>query len=120
MEALFLGKNRDRLNITACILVVANFGASKTHIMKKANLSFKLLEKYLHSVVSSGLLRLEGSKYVLTENGRMFLKRYADYHMRYMAAERDLENLSFEREKLCRLCEAPQLLEPIATAQRVR
>ncbi len=111
-----MGKNRDRLNIVACILVVANFGSTKTHIMKKANLSFKLVEKYLSSVVGSGLLRLEGSKYWLTENGHVFLKRYNDYNIRCMETERDLESLSFEREKLNRLCEAPRLLESIATA----
>jgi predicted transcriptional regulator len=117
LEGPSLGKNRDRLNITACILLVANSGASKTHIMKKANLSYMLLEKYLSSVVGSDLLRLEGSRYMLTENGRVFLKRYNDYHERCMEAERDLESLSSEREKLCNLCEAPRLPEPIAAAQ---
>ena len=54
-----LGKNRDRVGIVAAILEAAKGGASKTHIMFGANLSFSLLEKYLDVAVNSGFIRLE-------------------------------------------------------------
>jgi len=40
----------------ADILEAANSGANKTHIMFGANLSFKLLEKYLGLVVDAGFV----------------------------------------------------------------
>jgi predicted transcriptional regulator len=108
-----MGKNRDRLSIVASILLSANSGTSKTHIMQKANLSFKLLEKYLDSVVSASLLRHEGSKYLLTDSGREFLKRYKDYEDHHAEAEKNLKNLASEHERLSRLCESPKVLASI-------
>ncbi len=100
-----MGKNRDRLSIVASILDAANSGASKTRIMFRANLSFKLLEKYMDSVVSASLVRVEGSTYFVTELGKEFLRRFKNYHERYVEAEKFLENLSSERESLARLCD---------------
>ena len=105
-----MGKNRDRLSIVASILDAANSGATKTRIMFKANLSFKLLEKYLDAVVGARLLQVEGSTYSVTESGKEFVRRYNDYHERYVEAEKFLEGLSSEREKLARLCVNPKLM----------
>jgi predicted transcriptional regulator len=104
-----LGKNRDRLSIVAAILEVAYSGANKTRIMFNANLSFKLLEKYLEVVVGSGFVRLEGSRYELTERGREFLKRYRDYAMRYVEAQKLLEDLGCERDELDLMCEVSRI-----------
>ena len=111
-----LGKNRDHLGIVTSILVLASPGATKTKIMVKANLSFTLLEKYLDSVVSAGLLRLEGSRYFLTDNGREFLKQYKDYQEHYCEVEKSLKSLSFEHDKLLHLCKTPKITRPLAAA----
>jgi predicted transcriptional regulator len=95
-----VGKNRDRLSIVAAILENANSGANKTRIMFNANLSFKLLEKYLDIVVNAGFVCVEDSKYRLTERGRGFLVHYKLFMVRYVEAQRLLESLVCEREKL--------------------
>jgi predicted transcriptional regulator len=102
---VLLGKNRDRLCIVAAILEAANSGASKTRIMLGANLSFKLLEKYLRVVLGAGFVRVEGCRYKLTERGREFLKRYRRFRERYVEAKKLLEALDCEREKLALMCE---------------
>ena len=83
-----MGKNRDGLNIVADVLESAESGASKTHIMFQANLSFKLLEKYLSTTVTAGLIRVEDGTYALTDHGREFLKLYSSFHERHVQAER--------------------------------
>jgi predicted transcriptional regulator len=69
-----LGKNRDRLSIVAAILEAVQSGASKTRIMSMANLSFKLLEKYLDISMRAGFVQADEYKYTLTEPGVEFLK----------------------------------------------
>jgi len=101
-----LNKNRDRLSIVAAILEAANSGASKTHIMLGANLSFNVLEKYLDVVVRAGFVRVAGRRYELTGPGREFLRRYRHFYERYVGAQRLLEALDCEREKLDLMCEA--------------
>ena len=73
--------NRTRVEILASILRVANNGALKTHIMYKANLSHRQLEKYLTFLESNGMLEqvLDEDavmKYRVTEKGVEFLKDY--------------------------------------------
>ena len=58
-----LGKNRDRLSIVAAILEAVNAGANKTRIMLRANLSFKLLEKYLDISIRAGFIKANENKY---------------------------------------------------------
>jgi len=101
---VLLGKNRDRLCIVAAILEAANSGAAKTHIMVGANLSFSLLEKYLDVVVGAGFVRVEGAIYLLTERGRDFLERYRSFHNYHVGAQKLLENLDSERQKLDLMC----------------
>jgi predicted transcriptional regulator len=102
---VLLGKNRDRLSIVAAILEAANSGVSKTRVMFRANLSFKLLEKYLGVVLGAGFVRVEGCRYMLTEHGREFLKQYGRFRERYVGAQKLLEALGCEREKLALMCE---------------
>lgn len=99
-----MGKNRDRISIFAAILEATNSGATKTRIMFRANLSFKLLEKYLDAVTSAGFVHLEASTYALTEDGKTFLKQYKDYYKRYLEIQKLLETLGSEREKLAMMC----------------
>jgi predicted transcriptional regulator len=96
----FLGKNRDRLSIIAAIVEAANSSASKTKIMVNANLSFALLEKYLDICLQSGFIETNGTKYVPTEHGAIFLKEYKQLNVRYNNAQRMFNNLIAERERL--------------------
>ena len=100
-----LGKNRDRLSIVAAILEAANSGASKTRIMNMARLSFSLLEKYLGVVDGAGFVRIENSRYKLTEHGQEFIRQYRHFNERYVEAQRLLGALDYEREKLTLMCE---------------
>lgn len=95
-----MGKNRDRLSLVAAILDAANAGATKTRIMYHANLSYRLLEKYLETSIKLGFLWHESSNYTLTENGRDFLKKYNHFYGRYSKGQNVLNNLINEREKL--------------------
>ena len=101
-----MGKNRDSLSIIADILEVTSSGASKTRIMFRANLSYKLLEKYLTAVVKAGFVRHEGFSYVLTDVGQKFLNEYRAFRKVHVQAEKMLENLSCERDRLFRLCKS--------------
>jgi predicted transcriptional regulator len=73
-----------------------------------ANLSFKLLEKYLSIVVDAGFVRVEGSRYELTERGREFLNQYRCFAERYVGVQQLLESLACEREKLALMCGSPR------------
>jgi len=75
-----LGKYRNRLNIIADILVIASRGPKKTQIMYQANLSYKLLCRYLEMVLDAGLVSFEnGNSFVLTAKGEEFLNKYKEY-----------------------------------------
>ena len=100
-----MGKNRDRLGIIASILEAAELVSRKTRIMYAANLSFKLLEKYLETVVQAGFVSVSDSDYVLTERGRDFLDKYRRFKERHSKAQEAIEELSSERERLRSLCE---------------
>jgi predicted transcriptional regulator len=63
---------KDSLSIVADILESARLGAKKTRIIFVANLSFKLLEKYLDGL-AGWLIRAISNKYRLTDEGQRFL-----------------------------------------------
>jgi len=83
-----------------------NSGANKTKIMFSANLSFKLLEKYLATVIDSGLVQMDGALYKLTKEGQEFVKKYYIYQERSISANKLLASLDFERKNLCVLYES--------------
>ena len=103
-----LAKNRDRLSIIAAILEAASSGATKTRIMFRANLSFKLLEKYLDAVIGADFVKLDESNYQLTDRGRGFLHRYRIFHERITNVQKLLETLGEEYERLQQICESSQ------------
>jgi len=82
-EARAISSNRTRMEILASVLDVAQGGTIKTHIMYKANLSHRQLEKYLGFLKTKGLLEEvpesceTGRFYRVTEKGIQFLKDYA-------------------------------------------
>ena len=74
-------ENRTRVEILANILQVASNRTLKTHIMYRANLSHRQLEKYLAFLETNGMLeRLLDEdgvlKYRVTQKGIEFLKDY--------------------------------------------
>ena len=101
---------RGALEIIRDILLVVeeagDSGSKKTHIMYGANLSYKLLTKYLGEVLNAGLVCEGTSYYVITEKGKEFLQFYKDYE----ETRRDLRNrvnyLNSDKETLQRMLEA--------------
>ena len=75
--------NRTRMEILASMLKVASNGALKTHIMYKANLSHRQLERYLALLEERGLLAqgvdedMGNRIYRITEKGFDFLREYS-------------------------------------------
>jgi predicted transcriptional regulator len=102
-----LGSYRNRLNIIADMLhVVSQGGAKKTQIMYRANLSYKVLTKYLTEVIEAGLVRLQRKEriYVITSKGMKFLEKYKKYSRRNKHIEDSLDDLHSKRKVLEELC----------------
>ena len=110
MAKFHSGKNRDRLGIIAAILDSADSGSNKTKIMFEANLSFRLLNKYLDIAVNAGFVQVDGSVYLLTENGRGFLRRYGEFRRRYNRMQKMLQTLASEHEQMSNIVEKNKLL----------
>ena len=102
-------KNRGRLEIIRDMLCATSKKTKKTRIMYQATLSYRLLEKYLMSLLESGLVeRVDDSFYLITWRGKEFLQNYDDYLERcrklgeeIRAAHKDkllLENMCFNNE----------------------
>lgn len=106
LEGLGLGSYRRRLDIIADILFVARQRPRKTQIMYQANLSYKLLTKYLLYVRKACLLRFEREDgcYMLTEKGVEFLERYKEYAKRNKHVERQINDVDGKRKVLEDLC----------------
>ena len=99
---------RRKLDIIADMLLVAGSGsgAKKTQIMYQANLSYRLLTKYLEAVKRAYLLSFERKEghYVLTSKGRQFLEVYREYAKRTRDAERHLNDVNGKKRMLENLC----------------
>jgi predicted transcriptional regulator len=98
-------KYRSSLEIIADILNAVGDGAKKTRIMYFANLSYKLLGKYLKKTMDAGLVSSDEDHYEVTEKGQTFLERFKDFSGRYSKINRQLEEILFEREVLRQMCD---------------
>lgn len=85
VDALFdmrlIGERRGTVKIIVDILEIALKGAMKTEIVYKANLNFKIVQKYLDFLIKKGLMSVSSNKrkkYKTTEKGREFIKRYKE------------------------------------------
>ena len=100
-----MSKYRDRLQIIADILSIADRRAKKTRIMYQANLSYRLLCRYLSEVLEAGLIQSEdGDCYVLTVKGQMFLSRHEEYSKRCKSLEQHLNHVNVEKNALESMC----------------
>jgi len=102
-----LGSYRHRLDIIADMLHAASGGAKKTEIMYRANLSYRLLMKYLGEVKRAYLVSFERKRrcYVLTSKGREFLDTYKEYARRNKDVEKSLSDVDGTRKMLERMCQ---------------
>ena len=99
-----MGKYRKRLQIIADILYIAREGARKTTIMNDANISYKLLNRYLREVLNSGLVEIENNNYILTMKGQMFLNNYKEYSQLCENLKLRLSDVNNEKIVLTKLC----------------
>jgi len=97
---------RSRFDIIADVLNVASERAKKTKIMYQANLSYKLLKKYLDEVRRSGLVLYcrKESCYVLTDKGKEFLQAYKEYSRHASFVEKHISNFKSKEKTLEKLC----------------
>jgi predicted transcriptional regulator len=101
-----LGNYRSSLDIIADILQVASQNARKTQIMYQANLSYKVLIRYLRKVSEASLIDFdrEMQYYVLTDKGREFLEAYKDFDRTNKSLEKYLNDASSKKKTLEKLC----------------
>ena len=74
--------------------------------MYQANLSYKLLQRYLFEVASAQLIRFEDTRqrYSLTDKGREFLTAYEKYSKTNKYMEIRLNEVAAKRKALEELC----------------
>ena len=98
-----MSKYRNRLQIISDVLLVAASaeGSKKTHIMYGANLSYKLVTRYLDEVLQAGLLEFDGeSLYTITSRGQEFLTLFESYEEDRTEFESNLSQLNSHKESL--------------------
>jgi predicted transcriptional regulator len=95
---------RRRFEIIADVIHAAEKGAKKTKIMYFANLSYRLLQKYLDDSLRVGFIRESRDGYESTDKGRLFLEKYVEFSSKYSKLVSDFEALKFEMEALNRMC----------------
>jgi predicted transcriptional regulator len=102
---------RDRLDIIADILNVASRDAKKTQIMYQANLSYKVLQRYLNEIVTASLVSFEHNRqcYQLTGKGHEYLDAYREYARLSKTMEKRLNDFSMKRKILENLCPINQI-----------
>ena len=95
---------RSRLDIIKDILKVTEnagaYGAKKTHIMYGANLSYRLLTKYLQEILTAELICRGESCYMITQKGKEYLGNYEKYEENRTQTEDRINNLNYNRKTL--------------------
>jgi predicted transcriptional regulator len=101
-----LGSYRGRLDIIADILQVVSGSARKTQIMYQANLSYRVLQKYLAEITGASLICFEDGKrcYTLTAKGQEFLDAYQEYFRTSTHVEKRLNDVRNKKQVLEKLC----------------
>ena len=106
-----MGNYRRRLDIIADILNVASRNAKKTQIMYQANLSYKVMQRYLAEIAGAQLISFEneGQHYSLTGKGREFLEAYEKYSKTNKHVEKRLSDIATKKKILDELCPDEQM-----------
>ena len=68
---------RNRIDTLCDILTISTNGIKKTHILYRANLSYRQLEKFLEVLISKELLMKEFDSYKTTSKGVAFIEECA-------------------------------------------
>ena len=100
-----MGGYRGKLDIIADILNVASLKPKKTQIMYQANLSSRVLQKYLARMSDSSLICFEEQTrcYALTSKGKAFLEAYKEYSKRNRQAEKIFYEVNSKKQTLEKL-----------------
>jgi len=94
-------KYRDKIEIVHDILTAVSDGARKTHIMYKANLSYKLLVSYLEEMIKADLVLSNGDGiYTLTEDGEEFLSKAKLYFHLQERVRSETDKMNNEKKDL--------------------
>jgi len=100
-----MGKYRHKLQIIADILSIVGKGARRTHVMYQANLSYRLLCRYLDIVKGAGLVNCENEDcYKLTPRGKEFLDKFDEYSTHWKHLEEQVSRVNHERLTLENMC----------------
>jgi predicted transcriptional regulator len=101
-----LGNYRGRLDIIADILQVVSGDARKTQIMFQANLSYKVMQKYLAEITEASLISFVDEKrcFVLTDKGSAFLDAYKEYSRTNRHVNERLNDVRTKKSNLEKLC----------------
>jgi CHASE3 domain sensor protein len=78
--------------------------------MYQANLSYKVLQRYLSEILTASLVKFENSKqcYMLTGKGHEYLDAYKEYARYSKTMEKRLNDFSTKRKTLENLCPTNQ------------
>jgi len=66
--------SRDKYEIVECLLELCETPQRKTHLMYKANLSYRQTERYLLLLKKRELIESTEDLYVITDFGELFLE----------------------------------------------
>ena len=96
---------RSGLEIAVDVLSIASAKSKKTKIMYQANLSYRLIEKYMKSLLDRGLLVCDdGAHYLTTARGKEFLQMYLEYVERCRRIGEDVDSARKDRLLLENMC----------------
>lgn len=95
---------RDKFDIIADILQITKKNPKKTQIMYQANLSYKLLQRYLEEIMASSLINFENKYYTLTKKGQNFLEIYSIYSETNKYLKKKLNEINETKKILETLC----------------
>ena len=101
-----MGIYRDRFAIIADILEAVSKNAKKTQIMYQANLSYRVLQKYLVDVTNASLIYYIPEKhcYELTDRGQEFIEIYKQYCRHSKNVEKRISSLNNSKRALEEFC----------------
>jgi predicted transcriptional regulator len=97
---------RDKFDIIADILKITERNPKKTQIMYQANLSYKVLKKYLVETIEASLISYIADErcYSLTEKGREFLTLYDEYSKANTFLKERIRDTQIKKGSLEKLC----------------